>query len=379
MPKHARSSDGDPHYISAVRALVLSHVYSEPSKRQKLRELAGLGWTITLALPGGTTDMDGAIRLAPVPVTGSPEEPHSLKWSGRALRRLLTDIRPDIVHVEEEPESPAAFAMVHEALKLEIPSVVFSWRSLPRRYGFMERRRRKRTLAEACGVIGGNRIAEGLLAEAADGVPTMSLPQNGVTPPPVIEREPRQLLSLACVGRLVPERGVDMLLRACGQLMGPWQLVVAGTGPEQEELEEQAERLGLAARIRWMGPVSRTQITALWPEIDCLVVPSRSTPTWTEPYSPVLIDAMANGVAGVVTAEGALPELVGDAGIVTRSDEELLTALQELIATPSRRTELGQAARLRVLERYSNAAIARKTAEFWSEVVARTKDHRTQH
>ena len=360
-----------------MRALVLSHHYLDPAKRQKLRELAGLGWTITLALPGGTTDMDGAIRLAPVPATGSIDQPQSLKWSARALRRLLTDIRPDILHVEEEPESPAAYVAVHEALKLEIPSVVFSWQSLPRRQSFGESRRRRRTLAEVCGIIGGNQMAAHLLSEGAADVPALSLPQHGVTPPPLIERTPRPTLALACVGRLVPERGGDQLLHACGQLMGPWTLAVAGTGPEQIELEEQAQRLGLAARIRWMGPISKAQVTALWPEVDCLVVPSRSTPTWTEEYSPVLVDAMSHGVAAVVTAEGALPELVGDAGIVVRSDEDLLTALQQLIVTPRRRTELGQAARLRVLERYSGAAIARRTAEFWTEVVSRSRTPRS--
>lgn len=359
-----------------MRALVLSHHYIDPAKRQKLRELAGLGWTITLALPGGSTDMDGALRLAPVPATGSLEQPGSLKWSARAIRRILSDIRPNVVHVEEEPDSQAAYVVVHEALKLEIPSVVFSWASLPRRRGFFEERRRRRTLAEACGLIGGNRIAEALLAESSTGVPAMSLPQFGVTPPPVIERTPRPTLALAAVGRLIPERGIDQLLSACGQLMGPWSLLVAGTGPGQEQLEEQAERLGLAARIRWLGPLNRAQVTALWPDVDCLVIPSRSTPTWTEEFSPVLVDAMANGVAAVVTSEGALPELVGDAGVVVRSGEELLTALQELIVAPDRRTELGQAARLRVLERYSDAAIARRTGEFWQEVIERSRSPR---
>lgn len=356
-----------------MRALVLSHHYLDPARRQKLRELAGLGWTITLALPGGSTDMDGPIRLAPVPVTGPLDEPEMVRWSSRALRRLLSDIRPGLVHVEEEPGSYAAWTAVHEALKLELPSVVFSWASLPLRLGFGERRRRVRTLAEACGVIGGNRLAEELLVQQAPGVPAMSLPQFGVTPPPLIRREPRQTLTLAWVGRLLPERGVDLLLRACGQLMGPWSLAVAGTGPEQEDLEDLAERLGLAARIRWLGPLSRSQVAALWPETDCLVLPSRSTPTWIEQHSPVLLDAMAHGVASVVTNEGALPELVGEAGLVVETEEELLTALQRLISQPELRTELGQAGRNRVLEHYSDAAIARKTSDFWNEVVTRAR------
>ncbi len=355
-----------------MRAIVLSHAYADPSTRQKLREIAGLDWSITLALPGGVADMDGAIRVAPIAVSGALDQPEQLRWHPRALRRLLTDVRPDILHVEEEPWTPAAHVAIHEALKLEIPSVVFSWESLARRLPLFHRRRYARTTREACGVIGVNRLAERLLAQAAPGVPTLSLPQRGVSPPASVERPTRDPLAMACVGRLVPERGVDLLLRVCGQLMGPWTLAIAGTGPEQEALEAQAQRLGLASRIRWLGAISRAQVTALWGEVDVLVVPSRSTPTWVEPYSAVLLEAMAHGVAAVVTSEGALPELVGDAGMVVREEEDLLVALQELVTTPSRRAALGQAGRRRVLDRYDDRALARATSGFWKEVIARS-------
>lgn len=354
-----------------MRALVLSHHALDPANRQKLRELAGHGWEVTLATPGGAADMDGPVRLAPVSVTGAGEGPSAIRYNARSFRRLLSDLRPALVHVEEEPGSPAAFTAVHEALKLEIPSVVFSWESLPRKRGFFEDRRYRRTLTEASGVIGGNRLAERLLVESAPGVPSLALPQQGVVAPAILERPSREPLAMAIVGRLVPERGVDRLLRVCGQLMGPWSLAVAGTGPEQESLEDLAQRLGLASRIRWLGPIGKNEVTDLWQDVDVLVAPSRSTPTWVERYSPVVIEAMGHGVAPVVSAEGALPELVGDAGVVVTNDEELLIGLQELVMDRPRRTALGLAGRKRVLDRFVDSAIARATSDFWREVLAR--------
>lgn len=354
-----------------MRVLVLSHHALDTANRQKLRELAGHGWEITLATPGGEAGMDGSIRLSPVAVTGSVEFPDTLQYKPRALKRLLSDLRPSLVHVELEPGTQGASAIVHEALRLEIPSVVFSWESLPRKRGFFEERRYRRTLSEASGVIGGNRLAESILAEAAPNVPAMALPQQGITAPPVTERPAQDALAMATVGRLVPERGVDRLLRACGQLMGPWSLMVAGTGPEQESLEDLAQKLGLASRIRWLGPIARNEITALWQDVDVIVAPSRSTPTWVERHSTVILEAMAHGVAPVVSAEGALPELVGDAGIIVNSDEDLLIALQELVMDPERRASLGQAGRRRILDRYVDAAIARATSAYWNEVLAR--------
>jgi glycosyltransferase involved in cell wall biosynthesis len=355
-----------------VRALVVSHFYADPTQRQKLKELAGLGWSVTLALPGGIADMDGSIRIAPVPASGSASEPGGQRWSRRVLRRILTDVRPDIVHIEEEPGSQAADIAVREASRLGIPAILFSWQSLPAKRRFLEARRYQRTLAGASGLIGGNRLAQALLAEAAPSTPSLSLPQTGVVPPASSsERKTGPSLAIAYVGRLTPERGPDRLLRACGQLLGPWTLVVAGTGPEQEALEDLAQKLGLAARTRWLGALSKGQIAALWAEVDCLVVPSRSTPEWVERSSPVVLDAMAHGVAVVASTEGALPELVGEAGLLFHTEEELLISLQELLTGPERRLALGQAGRKRVLDRFVDAAIARSLEAFWRDVLTR--------
>ena len=106
--------------------------------------------------------------------------------------------------------------------------------------------------------------------------------------------------------------------------------------------------------------------------MDVIVAPSRSTPTWVERHSTVVIEAMAHGVAAVVSAEGALPEIVGDAGVVVASDEELLIALQELVMNRPRRATLGQASRKRVLDRYRRLRHrARFTSDFWHEVLTR--------
>jgi hypothetical protein len=353
-----------------VRALILAQFYSDPAQRQKLRELSGLGWSVTLAIPNGTADMDGAIRVAPVPASGDPAQPETLRWSGRALRRILSDIRPDLVHIEEEPGTQAADMAVREAARLGIPAVIFSWNSLPLDLGFFERRRYQRTMAGVSGVIGGNRMAQAILLEAAPNVPAAVIPQLGVVPPGQMELRTPGPLAMAFVGRLVPERGLDRLLRACGQLLGHWSLAIAGTGPEQELLEDLAQRLGLAARTRWLGAMSRAQIAQFWREVDCLVVPSRSTADWVEQYSPVVLDAMAHGAAVVASSEGVLPELVGEAGVLFTTDEDLLVGLQELVADPERRLAMGQAGRKRVLDRFVDAAIARATADFWNTVLA---------
>jgi glycosyltransferase involved in cell wall biosynthesis len=353
-----------------VRALIVSHLYQDLESRGKLRALAGHGVDLMVAVPGGSLSLDGGIRFTPVPVKGDRADPGALAWNARALRRIVSDFRPDLVHIEETPGTQAAAAAAGAARRIGIPHVVASTESLRRRRGLFEGRRYRGTLADAAGVTGINRLATDLLAEAAPRAKRAVLPWFGVSPAaPVPRAEPREL-QLGFIGRLVPEKGAEDLLRTVASLLGAWRLTMVGTGPEQESLEALAQRLGLASRIRWMGGLPRTELSRMWPEIDCLVVPSRDTPDWVEKGSPVLLEGMARGIPAVVTRAGALPDLVGDSGLIADDQEGLLLALQTLLAEPQQIRRLGERARQRVLEEFVDAAVAKRTAAFWQEVVA---------
>ncbi|HEV8196470.1 MAG TPA: glycosyltransferase [Gemmatimonadales bacterium] len=361
-----------------MRALIVSHFYSNPEHRGKLRALAGQSVDVMAALPGGSAALDNGVRLAPVPVSGDPEVPGMLKWNRAALRRVISDFHPDLIQVEEGPGAPVAGVVAATARRMRIPYVIFSWESLARRRGFLEQRRARSVVRHAAGIIGGNRLALALLRDHAPDAVTAVLPQTGMSPSAPIPRNPEHRgLAVGLVGRLVPERGAETLLRACGLLLGPWTLTVVGTGPEQETLEALAQKLGLASRIRWLGGIPKHELETVWNDLDCLVVPSRDTSSWVERSSPLLLEAMVRGVVPVVTRAGALPEIVGDAGIVVDDVESLALALQHLMAEPERLRVLGQLSRQRVLEEYVDSAVAQRTLAFWEQVLARYTRHDT--
>jgi len=356
-----------------VRALIVSHLYLDPDRRGKLRALAGQGATVVAALPGGVAGEDAGVRLAPISVRGDHENPESLHWSRVALRRLIADVRPDVVQIEEEPDSQAAAAAAAEADRLGIPVILFSWEGGVKRRGYWARQRAATSFRAARAGIGGNARAADRLRLELPGVPIASMPQLGVAPPAPLERAPSETLGIGYIGRLLPERAVDMLLRACASLMGAWTLYVAGTGPEQEELELLAQRLGLASRIRWLGGISRAEVEALWPSLDCIVLPARREGEWLERWSTVLVDAMARGVVPVVMEGGILHAVIGEAGKTAEDEETLGVALQNLLAFREERKRLGAAARQRVLEHYVDAAIAEQTMALWRKVLSATK------
>lgn len=370
-----------------MRAVIISHAYADPAKRGKLRALAGQGVALAAAVParwtpsGGSGPVqtpfseDGGVRMVPVHTGGRARDGAPASWRVRTLRRLLTDFRPDVVQVEERLTSPVAAAVTATAARLGIPSVAFTSESLPRPERFLARSRRRGTLARASGIIGANTLAAAMARDGRPDLPWVSIPQLGLEVVRAPGLEPHPPLALGFVGRLVPEKGLDVLLRATVRLHGPWTLSVAGTGPEQEPLERLAEQLGIASRVTWLGAIPAADLAALWPRLDCLVTPSRTTGDWVEAYPLQALQAMAHGVVVVASDSGALPEMLGGAGLVFREDhaEGAAEALARLMADGALRERLAAEGRRRVIAEYVDDAVARKTLAFWREVRERTR------
>jgi glycosyltransferase involved in cell wall biosynthesis len=100
-----------------------------------------------------------------------------------------------------------------------------------------------------------------------------------------------------------------------------------------------------------------------------LVIPSRPTSSWNEPTGTTLLEAMAHEVAVIGSDTGVLPELIGEAGIVTPAgDADALAAAIGQVLDPERRAALARAARARALELFSDDAVAERTVAFWQSL-----------
>ena len=138
-----------------------------------------------------------------------------------------------------------------------------------------------------------------------------------LTPTPVGDAAERDRLTalagtlrrpvIGVVGRLSPEKGVDLFLDACAVLVRkglPFSALVAGDGPERARLEAQQANLCLETRVRFVGQV--WNVDALYRNLDLLVLPSRS-----EGLPNALLEAVQADLPVVATAVGAVPEVVG--------------------------------------------------------------------
>src|SRR5439155_94906 len=177
----------------------------------------------------------------------------TLTFGGRALHALLRDKRPDLIQVEEEPTVPAARQVVRAARQLKLPAVLFTHQNVAVPLPWLGGWRRNRTLRRLRGAIAGSEGAAALVRGLVPGLRVGVIPQLGVHVPTEPQHEYHDGLAIGCVGRLVPEKGIDTLLQALAENRAHrWHLTVVGDGPDRERLQ----RLASAPRVAGRTPAA---------------------------------------------------------------------------------------------------------------------------
>lgn len=161
-------------------------------------------------------------------------------------------------------------------------------------------------------------------------------------------------LSILYLGRVVPEKGVDLLLRAAGRLLGDWptlriDIVGPASGDEnptyQERLKDMVDGLALGGHVHFVGTVDEESKWELLARADVVALPSR----WQEPAGIVAIEASASGTPVVAARIGGLPEFVreGETGLLFRPEDsdDLAHKIDALLSDPALRRRLGEAGR----------------------------------
>lgn len=301
------------------------------------------------------------------------------------LHALILRWKPEIVHVEEEPMSLscAHAGLLTKMLLRRSPFIFFTWENLHQRWSAPNLRSIVYPLFErishACAdlAIAGTETAMRILRERGFEKPIIVCPQFGVDVERFSPMAPSERVSLRSkfgltegngsfvvgyVGRIVPEKGVDLLMHAIVGLPEV-QLLIAGDGWMLPRLKRLSEELGLQRRVRFLGAVPHEELPKLLNAIDVLVLPSRSTPHWKEQFGRVLVEAMACGTPVIGSSSGAIPEVIGDCGLVFQEGDidELRSHILRIAHDDRLRRELSQMGRMRAVSQFSNEVIALKT------------------
>ncbi len=347
--------------------------------QRKLEELASTAPDLDLVVVvppawkdvGGRTEVQRAytrgyrLEITPIALNGS----YHLHFYPE-FKQLMTNVRPDIVHIDEEPYNFATYHANRIARQAGAKTLWFSWQNLQRRYpppfSWMERYNLTHI---DYGMVGSESAARVWRAKGFT-KPLAVIPQFGVDPSlfhPPEGRSSGDGAHIAYIGRLVPEKGIDLLLDALASIEDAWHATILGNGPTAAGLKAQAARLGIRDAVTFRDAVPSTAMPDIYRDIDILVLPSRKRRNWAEQFGRVLIEAMASGAAVVGSRTGEIPYVIGEAGL-TFPEEDVATLrsmLETLIADPDLRTALGRRGRDRVLAHYTQEHIAQATSDVY--------------
>jgi len=259
--------------------------------------------------------------------------------AARATRRLLREFRPDVVYIWNGSQIPQVAIRL-----LELSGAPVAYRVCEHWFGLMYeddgfmRGLRGGRLGPLMRAI--NALLPPLRVDATRqveaGISWCTETMQRITPVPgtvrpsvervtvcatqqgeafaELDRRPDPECTVGFIGRVSREKGVDVAIDAIAELRDrrgvEARFVVAGTGEAtlMRDLETQAERLGLADRVRFAGKLDTAQLSRLLPTLHALVVPS----TWEEPAGIVLVEGALARVPLVASRVGGIPDIVRD-------------------------------------------------------------------
>jgi glycosyltransferase involved in cell wall biosynthesis len=314
---------------------------------------------------GWADETNGPIAVRTIPGGSSISR---IRW----LRRELRALQPDAIWLQQEPTDPLALELLAVLRSRREPQIVcavcenlFAGTSLRVRLAGRLLWSRIDALAAVA-----TRSLEGI---QAIGMPS-SIPSSvlvaGALPPPT-HIAPATLpfavgtsdFVVGFAGRITREKGWRDLAAAVATLPPSFKLLLAGSDNDPTVHETLAEP-ALRGRAAYVGLLDREALWRFYASLDCLVLPSLTTSTWTEQFGGVLADAMAVGIPILGSSSGAIPEVIGPAGLVFPEGDvpAIAESLQRLSADPSLRESLGRRGRERFEREFSIPAYAHKLA-----------------
>lgn len=368
-----------------MRVLRVSHSAVVDAWRERERALRDRGHDMVTLSAAAWDEGGSVVRLSPRPgeaVTG-------VRTVGRHPALFLYDPRPlwralgqawDVIDIHEEPFalSTAEVLALRAVRRCRAPYVLYSAQNLDKRYPVPFRWLERWALRHAAGVSVCNSEA-GRIVERKGLPGTATLIPLGIDlgrfsptrptdadPGPLDAAAPAQgsddhttVVRVGYVGRLEAHKGVSVLIEAVAA-DERLTLRVAGQGPAAAELRSEVRARGVTDRVEFAGSVDQADLPDFYRSVDVLAVPSLTTRSWVEQFGRVAVEAMACGTPVVASDSGALPDVVGAAGLLVPPGDAgaLRDALVRVGTDP---------ALARTLRR---AGLARATGASWTSVAA---------
>jgi glycosyltransferase involved in cell wall biosynthesis len=289
------------------------------------------------------------------------------------LRGLINRIRPDVIHLWEEPWSAVALQATllkgRAALVMEVDQNIL--KRLPPPFEAIRRfvlRRTAHVLSrspDSTAVVRA-RGYDGPVSAIGYGVDQATFrPRCALRPKGTRENG----LRIGYVGRVVEEKGLDDALDAMARARSHVTLAIMGEGPYEVRLRERARQLGLADRVSFEGWGPPAEVARFMSRLDVLVLLTRTTKSVREQFGRVIVEAQSCGVPVIGSSCGSIPSVIAEGGwVVPERSPEAIASILDTIATDSATWNLRSlSAQRNVSTRFTYEAIADVLRTTWME------------
>ncbi len=294
------------------------------------------------------------------------------------VRGLMSAIRathPDVIDLYEEPFSLVALQtlLLRDWLAPEAALIFYSAVNVQRHWRWPYRAIERTVLRRADGAHAPSADVPPILRGRGFGDKPVAVIPLGVDVRRFADAPPMLLPDIGrprvgFIGRFEPVKGLDVLLQAFGMLKARASLVLIGDGSERA-------RLG-GERVHVLRSLPHEQVPCVLKALDVLVLPSVTIlPLHREQFGRVLAEAMAAGVPVIGSSSGAIPEVIGDAGLVVpeRDPAALAAAIDSVLSDADLRQQLIQRGRKRAAERFDWSVVANQSLALFQAAVAQRR------
>ncbi|MFQ5714319.1 MAG: glycosyltransferase family 4 protein [Candidatus Scalinduaceae bacterium] len=295
------------------------------------------------------------------------------------LGKFVTQIQPDILHIEEEHYSLVTYQAIRLAKKYKIKCLFVSWQNIYKKYPFPFSWIERYNLEKADYAIAGSKEVKDILVRKGFADNCISIIPLGTNPLLFRKLESTELrcrlhleaFTIGYIGRFVKEKGIFDLLKAVSQIKSRFNLLMVGSGRLKYKIKPEGKRLGILEQIKIIDSIPSSQVLHYLNCMDCLVLPSRTTKKWKEQFGRVLIEAMSCEVPVVGSDSGEIPNVIGDSGLVFKEGDikDLYSKLELLMNNINLRMELAKKGRQRVLDNFTQEIIARETYKIYQKIM----------
>jgi glycosyltransferase involved in cell wall biosynthesis len=366
-----------------MKVLVLWKALVSEAYHKRFIELAKLkGVELTLVVP---TEWDNTrlekeyckkCKIIPIKIIMSGYN-HFHWYPG--LAKIIRQVRPDILHIEEEHYSIVTYQAIRLAKKYNVKCMFVSLQNIYKIYPFPFSWIEGYNMRNADYAVAASDEIRNVLMRKGLGKENIPVIPYGVDPLIYRKIESQKLRSqlgvdsftIGFIGRFVKEKGVIDLLKAVSRINNNFNLLMVGSGKLRYEIEAEGRRLGILEQIRIVDSIPSSRIPYYLNCMDCLVLPSRTTRKWKEQFGRVLIETMSCEVPVIGSDSGEIPNVIGGCGLIFKEGDvgDLYSKIMQLINDIDLRMDLAKKGRQRVLDNFTQEIVAKQTYKIYQKML----------